>query len=405
MLDRRGEATGYAVRLSLFYAALFWVAGTKLPYLPVWLDWRGLTAFEIALVSSAPLFVRVVATPLMALGADRSGERARVIIALAWLTLAATLALWSAPGFRSILALALILAFAATAMMPLTETLAMAGVRERGLDYGRMRLWGSLSFIAASFGTGLAVEQWQAGAIFWVLLAGSAVTVAVAHGLPRDRIAGRTSPAEPTGPQSAHLPSPSSIFGARPFLLFLLAAGAVQATHAVFYTFGVIHWRAIGLDATMAGMLWSIGVIAEIILFAYSGVVVRRVGPRQLILIGALAALVRWTAMAFDPPLALLIPLQVLHGLTFGAAHLGAVHYISANVPNAYGATAQALYSSVTAGIMMGLATLASGPLYGAFQEKSYLAMALLGAFGAVAALCMRRDDPVSPVEANSPSR
>jgi PPP family 3-phenylpropionic acid transporter len=396
-MSERRETAGYAARLSLFYGALFWVAGTKLPYLPLWLDWRGLTPFQIALIASAPLFVRVVATPFMAMKADRTGARTRVVELLAWLALIATAALPFAHGFWLILALALALAFASTAMMPLTETLAMAGVRERGLDYGRMRLWGSLSFIAASFGAGATVERWGADAVVWVLLVGAVATVVAARFLPQS--AASTIPASDIGSDAAPVsivPSAVSIFLSRPFLLFLLAAGAVQATHATFYTFGVIHWRATGLSSTIAGMLWGIGVIAEIVLFAYSGAVVSRIGARELIAIAGLAAVFRWTMMAFDPPLALLVPLQVLHGLTFGAAHLGAMHYIAKTVPSRYAATGQALYSSVTAGIAMGLATLAAGPLYASFQAKSYLAMALIGALGLAAALMLQRPQPES---------
>ncbi len=378
----------YALRLALFFSALFVVAGTKLPYLPVWLEWRGLNTSEIAMVTAAPLFLRIAGGPLVAMVADWWGERRQATIALAVLALAGAIALAFAEGFWAILLVTLLGALAAMGLMPLAEVLAMSGVRRHGLDYGRMRLWGSVSFVAIGFVAGAAIAAHGAGSVLALLIAGSTATLGAALLLPRDPYAGAAR-----GLRAARAAFWRLSVGSA-FLLFLLAAGAVQASHAVFYTFGVIEWQRQGLSTTWAATLWAIGVAAEIGLFAFSRVVVARVGAVALIASGALAGLVRWTAMAFDPPLAALLPLQVLHGFTFGAAHLGALHFMSAHVPASEAATAQALYASVTAGIGLGLATLASGPLYAAVGSQAYLAMAGLCAIGMVAALALRKAAP-----------
>ena len=114
-----------------------------------------------------------------------------------------------------------------------------------------------------------------------------------------------------------------------------------------------------------------------------------RIGARELILLGAGAAVLRWLVMGFDPPLALLLPLQVLHGLTFGATHLGAMHFIGQSVPEAQAGTAQSLYASVTGGIAMGGAMLISGPLYAAYAGRGYWAMAAIAAIGLAAVLAL----------------
>ena len=96
----------------------------------------------------------------------------------------------------------------------------------------------------------------------------------------------------------------------------------VQGAHGMFYTFGVLHWRAQGLDTAWSGMLWGVAIVCEVVLFAYSAAVLRRVGPVQLIMLGCGAAVVRWLLMGFDPPLALLVLLQISHSLTYsGLAH------------------------------------------------------------------------------------
>jgi MFS transporter, PPP family, 3-phenylpropionic acid transporter len=387
--DAGGERLGFAARVSALFAAFFFVAGTSLAYLPLWLDWTGLGPREIAIITSAPLFVRVAATPVIAFAADRAGDHRRFLIALSWAVLAALLLMTQARGFWPILACMLIFAVAWTTIMPLTETVAMTGVRSAGLDYGRMRLWGSLSFIAASFIGGWVVERLGPGAVIWLIAGGGALIAAAAHALKRPAGLGRLKAA--TSPPRLELSGALSLLASRAFLLLLAAGGAVQAAHAVLYTFGTLHWRAQGLSADWCGTLWAISVVAEIGLFAFSGAVVRRIGAAQLIGLGAAAAVVRWTAMGFDPALALLVQLQILHGLTFGAAHLGAIHVMARSVPEGQAGTAQALYASVVGGVGMGAAMLLAGPLYANFGGRAYWAMAALGAIGLVASLALIR--------------
>jgi PPP family 3-phenylpropionic acid transporter len=380
-------ASAFALRVSILFAAVFAVAGTSVPYLPVWLDWIGLSPREIALVTAAPLLVRVAATPAIAFAADRLGEHRRVLVALAWASLAALLALAQSQTFATVLLLNLLFALAWTAVMPLTETVAMTGVKRAGLDYGRMRLWGSLSFIAATFYGGWIIDHLGPGSAVWLVVASGAGVVAAAHFLrqlaasaerPRAAVA-RLRIADAFGLVRSHV-----------FLLFLLATGAVQGAHAVFYTFGTLHWRSLGLSTAWCGLLWTIGVVAEIALFAFAGPVARRIAPAELVALGAAAATLRWTAMAYDPPFALLIPLQILHALTYGATHLGAMHFMSRVVPEAQGGTAQALYASVTAGVAMGGAMLAAGPLYAAYAGGAYWAMAMLAGAGLLASIALQ---------------
>ena len=92
-----------------------------------------------------------------------------------------------------------------------------------------------------------------------------------------------------------------------------------------------IHWKSIGYSEGLIGLLWAEGVVAEIILFHYSASVLRRISPVMLIIIAAVGVL-RWTIMGTTDALPALFSPK-LSGLTFGAAHLGAVHYISDNIP------------------------------------------------------------------------
>jgi PPP family 3-phenylpropionic acid transporter len=377
------EGRRLATRVSLMYAAVFTVAGTHLPYLPVWLDWVGLGAREIAVVVALPM----MATPVIAFAADRSGDHRRYLLVLAWVALAAALGLGQGAGFWPILSLSLLFAVATSTVMPLTETLAMGGVKAAGLDYGRMRLWGSLSFIAASLCGGWALDRLGAPAVPWLLVGGAAFTVLAAHGLLRPT----GSPHAAPGRSRISLADALALMRSRLFLVLLLAVGAVQAAHAAFYAFGTLRWTAQGLASGWSGILWAIGVTVEIGLMAFSRAVVQRIGATELIVLGAAASVVRWLAMGFDPPLAALVALQALHGVTYGATHIGAFYFMTRAVPDTHAGTAQALYASFTAGIAMGGAMLLSGQLYATLGGRTYWAMAALATVGLAASLGLRR--------------
>lgn len=402
-----GEGSSEGARIAMFYAALFLIYGIQVPYLPVWLDWKGLDAGQVAFIAAAPFFVRVIVTPIVSLAADARSNHRGMVIAITTLALLAALMLTQASGFLAILLSAMVMMVCGSTVMPLAETVAVDAVRRRGLDYGRMRLWGSATFIVASYIGGYLVDRMGGGVTVWLLVVGAVATVLAAMGLPRAEAVSpmpRPRPAEPAGVEAGVAgsravvqPTASATAAALRlvrtplFLVFLAAAGATQASHAMLYTFGALNWRAQGISTDWIGILWAIGVLVEIALFAWAKPLAARFGVMRLMTIGALACVVRWVVLAFDPPLAALIPLQVLHGLTYGATHVTAIKFIARAVPQAAAGTAQGLYATIAAGIGHGAATIASGKLYPLYGGSSYLAMAALSAVGLVAAIALWR--------------
>jgi PPP family 3-phenylpropionic acid transporter len=126
-----------------------------------------------------------------------------------------------------------------------------------------------------------------------------------------------------------------------------------------------------------------LGVIAEILLFVFSAHVVRRIDAVMLIAIGAVACGIRWTLMALDPDLPLLLLAQLLHGLTFAVPHLGAMYFILRATPPRLSATAQSLYS-VSIGLVSSVALLPAGYFYAAWGERIFLLMAAMAGLAAI---------------------
>jgi MFS transporter, PPP family, 3-phenylpropionic acid transporter len=385
----RARASGapFAVRLAVFNAAVFLVIGVHVPYMPLWLSSQGLSDKEVSMVMATPQIVRIGFTPLISFFADRTGDFRAVLRLLCLGTLLALLALGVSHSFLGVFGSFFLYAVFWTTIIPLTETIAMKGVREEGHSYGRMRLWGSLSFIFASAACGGAIQLAGASAAITFITVAAFCLFAASFALPR----GRSNGAEPEAPHASDFGEARAILGAPVFWVFLAAASTVQSAHGFYYTFASIHWESLHYPGVVIGALWTLGVIAEIVLFAYSGRLVIRFKPSQLILMGAAASVVRWAVMALEPPLIVLFPLQVLHAFTFGASHLGAVHFISEAIPERHSATAQGLYAAVSGGAAMGLVTLASGSLHHDYGASGYWLMALLAALSVVCALLLNR--------------
>jgi MFS transporter, PPP family, 3-phenylpropionic acid transporter len=389
--DRHQPSPWFAERMGLYFATLFLIYGVHVTYYPVWLSGRGLRAEEIGLITAMPIFMRTLLTPMIAAYADQRGNHRAVIIALSIAGVVLTGIISQCTTFMSLLVTSVPFAIVVASIMPLTETIAVTGVRGAGHDYGRMRLWGSLTFLVATIVSGLMFDAYGADVGIWILLAACCATAAASALLPKPvgeppatAIDNRVAEAAVSVPAVKLLTMPV-------FAAFLLAIGAIHGAHAAFYTFGALHFKSLGFSGATFGWLWAVSVIVEIGVFAYSKQLVARFGATQLIIAAGVASVIRWGGMSLNPSFGMVLLLQVLHGLTYGAGHLGAIHFIARAVPTLGAGTAQGLYSAIGSGFITGLATLASGYLYPVLGGQTFLAMGALAGAGLVAAVWLHK--------------
>ncbi len=376
-------AWNFAVRVSIYYAALFGNLGFYLPFLPVWLAWRSMSPYEIGIITSVPLFVRIIATPVIGYWADTHVGQRRTIIVGGWIGFALAGLLSVIGGFWPLLVFVGGFQIAMQSIIPLAEAKALAGARHYGVDYGRMRLWGSAAFIAANLLGGVIIARFGGASVIAMVIASVFVMAVAAQFLPPDRTG---DPVPGQGDISAAAGVPVWTMVSRPwFAALVIAAGLIQGSHAVFYAFGALHWRSLGIADQWIGVLWALGVIAEIGLFAVSGHVLARLGAVGLLLLGAAAAILRWVIMALDPAFWLLFPLQCLHALSFGATHLGTVNLIHAGFPSSRTGTAQSIHSALASGLVMGSVMFLAGLIFEPLGRLSFLVMAGLAALGMLA--------------------
>ena len=366
---------GFVPRLAALYAGLFIMSGIQLPFFPVWLKAKGLDPQIIGVVLAAPIVARLIAVPLVARAADRLEALRAAIIAASCLTVAGYMLVGLAEGARAVLIAYAFASLTLTPVMPLAETYALKGLSQRGRAYGPVRLWGSAAFILGTFVAGFATDTIPARHLIW-LIAGASLLSALAALALAPLSAAAPPASEPARPRRHLLRDPT-------FVAVLAAASLIQASHAVYYSFSALEWRGAGLDGTAIAALWALGVIAEIVLFAISGRLPPFFQPTVLLIIGAAGGALRWAAMALDPPALVLPSLQLLHALSFGATHLGALGFVARHAPAGRGATAQG-YLAMALGVTMAAATALSGWLYGAFGSRAYAAMVLAAVAGGV---------------------
>lgn len=368
-----------ATRLTLLYGAVFVEIGIAMPYMPIWLNAIDLEATLIGTLVALPIVIRIVATaPIMTL-IDR-GLQPRTLLIFGSLGVALTYASMPAAIAFGWPVLALVVALNAVASAPLVPSidfLTLAAARRSArIDYARVRLGGSVGFLAANLAGGALLGAFGERFVIPLLLTAlalvaCAVAFAVTDGTARPVL-------NPREGRDARLPA---------ILWFSIAAGAaIQASHAAVYTFGSITWSREGISGAWIGALWATGVAVEIAFFAVIGrLPAHWRSPFRLLGMGAAAAILRAIGLAYSgQALPALFALQCLHAFTFGATHFGVMQAVSRFAPDAARGRAQGTSSAATAlgwssaTICCGLAFDRLGPS-STFLMMAPLAMAGLG--------------------------
>ena len=362
----------FATRLALFYGTMFGMVGTHLPFFTVWLKAVGIDAFWIGIITAVPPVTRFTILPfLTALAERRHAVRGAIVVTafatalgfcilgtqhqpvLVFLAYAVTCCLW-------------------TPMVPLTDAYALRGVARHGLNYGPLRLWGSAAFVAGALGCGLLVDVIAAQNLIWVIVSVAALGAFVGLGL------------QPLGtPKSAanihH--GAGALLRDPGFLAIIVTSALIQGSHAAYYIFASISWQQAGLGGLTIAGLWSLGVIAEIVVFALSPRFT--LPPVMLVVIAALSAVARWVITAQEPPLAILAAVQLAHGLTFGLTQVGTMMLLVGYVPGHVMARGQG-YLAACSGIVSSSVSILSGAIYAQYGQGVYYVMAAMALSGAV---------------------
>lgn len=376
---RDPAARRFAIRTALFYSTILGLGGTYLPFFPVWLKAVGVEAAWIGMITAVPSLIRLSILPAVTRFAESRNLLRTTMVVGSILTFVGFYALG---GLRQPLAILVVFVLTAIVWIPLsslTDGYALKGVARHGLNYGPLRLWGSLAFVVGTLICGAILDVIDGKNLIWVLVGLAALNMVSSFGLqPIDRAAGD---AAPTASSPALLRNPL-------FIAMMLAVALVQGSHAAYYSFSAIVWQNLGFSGFTIAALWSLGVIAEIVVFALSPRFT--ISPATQLLIGAASCVIRWVLTAQDLPLPALAVVQMMHGLSFGISHLGAVGLLVRLAPTQVIATAQG-YLVAANGAVHACATVAVGAMFAHLGDSVYYIMAAQALMGALMVAALRR--------------
>ena len=376
-----------ATALRVYYAAALAVGGVYLPFFPRWLEARGMYGLRLGLIAAAAPVMGVVAPPAIGALADALEMRGGLLqlacagacVSFGALALAAGAGL--PLGFGTLLAIALVFALFRSPMGFVADIVALEIAPAAGITYGRLRLWGTLGFLATVILAARFVDP-SAPAVFPAVMTGIAFAAfAASLRLPRH----------------ADLPDRGDRHGVRrllleaDFRLFLSAVFLGQCGHASYDLCFSLYLFDFGVSRMTIGWIWAFGAGCEVLMMAFAAPLFRAFAPLSLFAFALGAASLRWALLAGVRSPILILGLQPMHALSFGLAWLSAVGYASRRFPAHSLGTAQGLFSTA-----MGAGSAVGMVLWGSLYARAggsavFAGAAVLSACAAVFAMALDR--------------
>ena len=329
-------------RLAGFYFFYFAVLGALVPYWGLYLKSIGFTPVDIGSLMAVLMLSRIVAPNVWAYIADHRDDRMRVVRVASFLTMLLFTGVFAATSFWWLALVMLTFSFFWHASLPLIEVQVMHHTRNKPGAYGRVRLWGSLGFIASVAALGPVLD---AAGPWWILPALIALMAGIwlySLTLPESEMAGHM---EHAGPFMKVVMRPE-------ILAFLVACLLMQVSHGPYYTFYSIYLEGHGYSKTVIGLLWAYAVVCEIGVFLVMPRILAQVSVRTVLLVSFALAAARWLMIGYFPDsLAWLILAQTLHAASFGTFHAAGMQMVYKFFVGKHQHRGQAVYSTVAFGV------------------------------------------------------
>lgn len=371
-------------RLSNFYLFYFALLGGVAPFLALYFDHLGFSPARIGELVAIPMLMRCLAPNLWGWLGDRTGQRLLIVRLGALLTALSFCLIFLRQDYWWLVLVMALHSFFWHAVLPQFEAITLGHLGPQSARYSRIRLWGSVGFILTVVGLGWLFGRFSLDlypAMLLLIMLG--IILASLLVPPAPRSAGR-------GVES------SNGFWLqlwRPGVpAFFLCVALMQLSHGPYYTFLTLHLEALGYSRGLIGLMWALGVVAEILLFMVMTRVLALFSLKQLLLASFILAAIRWLLLgALADNLAWLLLAQLLHAATFGCFHVAAIHFVQRSFHDRQQGQGQALYATL-AGVGGALGALYAGYSWSSLGPLWTFALASLAAASAALILALRLD-------------
>ncbi|GEM76635.1 3-phenylpropionate MFS transporter [Vibrio sagamiensis] len=359
--------------VSQYFIGFFFAYGVYLPFWSLWFEKQGISPADIGLLVGLGLATRCVANLTLT---PRLHRVENLLPALRYLSLLALLFVGChflvGSNFWLMALVTILFNSCCGPIVPVSDAVVNYYARLKMLDYGQTRLWGSIAFILGSTAVGYLITAYGSDVILYTAIFGLFISFVLAMRY--------VNPMPMTKSQySQERPRLSVLLSDRATVKFLCLVALIQGSHAAYYGFSAIYWQASGISAEMIGYLWSLGVAAEIAIFALSKRLFAGWSIRSLFIMAAFGVILRWGMTAMSTAMWVLVLVQLLHGITFAVAHIAAIQYIQHAAENKV-VVLQALYNAIPLGGFIALMTILSGRLYEVWGGNVFWLMAAMGA-------------------------
>ena len=372
-------------RLSGFYFFYFALLGSAAPFLGLYFDHLGFSAARIGELVAIPMLMRCVAPNLWGWLGDATGQRLMIVRLGAVCTLLSFGLIFYGKSYAWLALVMALHAFFWHAVLPQFEVITLAHLREQASRYSQIRLWGSIGFIVAVVGLGALFERLGLD-VYPVAVMAVMVGIVISSIWVPDAVPEQRPELDGQGGFLRQLCRPG-------VLAFFVSVGLMQVSHGPYYTFFSIHLEALGYGRSTIGMLWALGVVAEILLFLVMAALLARFSLRQVLLASFALAAIRWLLLGtLADHLAVLLVAQLMHAATFGSFHAAAIHFVQRSFGYRQQGQGQALYATL-AGIGGALGALYSGYSWASLGPLWTFAIASLAALAAAVIIAIPQQE------------
>ncbi|QGW76557.1 MFS transporter [Pseudomonas alkylphenolica] len=361
-------------RLSSFYLFYFALLGSTAPFLALYFHHLGFSSARIGELVAIPMLMRCVAPNLWGWLGDRSGRRLLIVRLGALATLLSFSLIFFAKSYAWLALVMALHAFFWHAVLPQFEVITLAHLQGQTARYSQIRLWGSIGFILTVVGLGRLFDGLSLDVYPLALVIIMAGIVLASLWVPNAQPPGQNERSQ--GGFLKQLSSPG-------VAAFYVCVALMQLSHGPYYTFLTLHLEHLGYSRGVIGMLWALGVVAEVLMFLGMSWILARVSLRRVLMASFVLAALRWLLLGnFAEHLAVLLFAQVLHAATFGSFHAAAIAFVQRSFGARQQGQGQALYAALagTGGALGALYSGYSWNLLGAATTFSIASVAALAA-------------------------
>lgn len=372
-----------SLNFALFFFAYYGYVGIFSPYASLFFEERGLSAAQIGVLMSLLQVMRIFGPNVWGWVADHRSQRVAVLRVTSLAAVISFCGMFFGQTFAYFFAVMVIVNLFTSAQGPLSEALMLSAMRGDLTHYGRLRLWGSVGFIFSVMAAGQLLDWYSVELMPWLALIMLAMVSVVTLRMREEAPIVHRSDS----------PSVMSVLRKREVWSFFTSTFLMVAAHASLYVYYSLYLSQIGYSKTVIGLMWSLGVIAEIIFFFYQEPLFKRFGVKNLMFVSLAIGVIRFLMIAFGAQsLVLLLIAQVLHAATFGVHHSSSVATLQRWFSGPLQARGQALFISISYGLggtLGGLLLSACWDTFGA--QLVYVIAALMSGCGLVAAVLSYR--------------